>query len=507
MTVYLVGAGPGDSELVTVRGERLLRSAVAVVYDRLVADRLIGLAAGAELHDVGKRPGGKVRQEQINELLVDLGSRFASGVVVRLKGGDPYTFGRGGEEALALEAAGIAYEVVPGVSAVNGVLAYAGIPLTHRGLAASYTVVTGHGADGSASGGPVPVDWDAVARVGGTVVVLMGVEHRAEIAARLVQGGRKPSTPVAVIERGTLSSQRTIRTTLDGLADTEPETPATIVIGEVASLDLAFFERRPLFGWAVAVTRTRLQASELSIALADAGAVAIEVPTIGLAPPSDGGTALDAALARLDAYAWVVFTSPNAVDPVFERVRDARAFGAARVAAIGPGTARALRARGIEADLVPERFVAEALADAFPPAGSAGARALLPRAAVARDVVPAALEAKGYAVDVVEAYRTIRPEVSAALAEDVGRADAVTFTSSSTVTGWLELLGAGAVPPVVACIGPITAATARAAGIEVSVEAPVHSIPGLVNALASFAAAGGGPTRPGGSPGAPGQAR
>ena len=493
MTVYLAGAGPGGAELVTLRAEQLLRRAAAVVYDRLVAAPLIALAEGAELYDVGKRPGGKVRQEQINELLVELGRRFPSGVVVRLKGGDPYTFGRGGEEALALKAAGVAFEVVPGISAVNGVLAYAGIPLTHRGLSASYTVVTGHGADGSASGGPVPVDWDAVARVGGTVVVLMGVEHRAEIASRLVAGGRKPSTPVAVIERGTLPTQIVTRTTLERLADTEADSPATIVIGEVAALDLGFLEQRPLFGWRVVVTRTRHQASELSSALAEVGAAPVEVPLIAIEPPADGGAALTAALGRLESFAWFVFSSPNAVGPVFARLRDARSLAGTRVAAIGPGTAAALRERGVEADLVPESFVAEALAEAFPPPAAAGDRVLLPRAAVARDVLPAALGRKGYVVEVAEAYRTVRPPLADDVVASVSGADAVTFTSSSTVTGWLETFGAERLPPVVACIGPVTAATARAAGIEVSLQAEQHTIAGLVQALASFAGTGGRP--------------
>ena len=260
MTVYLVGAGPGDPGLVTVRGAELMACAGAVVHDRLVSPAVLRLACSAELYDVGKRPGAAadrssagIRQAEINALLTELGRRLD--VVVRLKGGDPYVFGRGGEEALALEAAGIEYEVVPGVSAINGVPAYAGIPLTHRGMSASFTVVTGHGADGTASGGPAPVDWDALGHLGGTLVVLMGVEHRAEIAARLMAGGRKPSTPVAVVEQGTLPGQRTTRTTLACLGELEAVAPATIVVGEVASLELSWYESKPLFGWRVAVTR------------------------------------------------------------------------------------------------------------------------------------------------------------------------------------------------------------------------------------------------------------
>ena len=503
MTVYLVGAGPGDAGLITVRGAELLGRAGAVVFDRLVHPSLLERApAGAELHDVGKRPGGRASQQTINELLVDLGRRHD--VVVRLKGGDPFVFGRGGEETLALVSANVPFEVVPGVSAVNGVPAYAGIPLTHRGLSPAFTVVTGHGADGTASGGPLPVDWDALAKVGGTIVILMGVEHRAEISARLIAGGRKPSEPVAVIENGTLSSQTTTRTTLGALGDAEVGAPATVVVGEVAALDLAWFTTRPLLGWRVAITRTREQASQLSVALSEAGAEPIEVPTIALAGPSDGGAALSAAAGRLSSYSWVVFTSTNAVARLFGEIADARAFGQAKVAAIGDATARALSERGIVADLVPGQFVSEALADAFPlpatgsTAGGARARSsvervLLPRAAAARDVLPRALEAKGYEVDVVEAYRTVRPQPNPALAASLRSADAVTFTSSSTVAGWLELFGAAALPPVVGCIGPITAATARDAGLVVSFEAEEHSIPGLVAALVRYAASAGRP--------------
>ena len=492
MTVYLVGAGPGDAGLLTVRGAELPGRADAVVFDRLVHPRLLALAPpGCEHHDVGKRPRERASQAAINELLVELGRRHD--VVVRLKGGDPFIFGRGGEETLPLASAHIPFEVVPGVSAVNGVPAYAGIPLTHRGLSTAFTVVTGHGADGTASGGPVPVDWDVLAKVGGTIVILMGVEHRAEISERLVAGGRKPSEPVAVIENGTLATQRTTRTTLGALGDADVGAPATVVVGEVAALDLAWFSTRPLLGWRVAVTRTREQASQLSAALAEAGAEAIEVPTIAIADAADGGAGLRAAAGRLSTYAWVVFTSANAVGRLVAEIADARAFGRAKVAAIGDGTAKALRTAGIVADLVPGQFVAEALAEEFPPPSEAGERVLLPRAAVARDILPAALSALGYEVDVVEAYRTVRPEPQPGVADAVRSAHAVTFTSSSTVTGWLALFGSELVPPVVGCIGPITAATAREAGIAVSFEAEEHSIAGLVGALTRYAAGTGRP--------------
>jgi uroporphyrinogen III methyltransferase/synthase len=492
VTVYLVGAGPGDAGLLTLRGADLLGRADAVVHDRLVHHKMLAtVPPTAELHDVGKRPGERASQADINELLVGLAKRFQHGVVVRLKGGDPYIFGRGGEEALALQVEGLAFEVVPGVSAPNGVLAYAGIPLTHRGVSAGFTVVTGHGSDGTVSGGPVPVDWDALARLGGTIVILMGVEHRAEIAERLVSGGLKPSTPVAIIENGTLANQRTTKTTLGGLGATDAGAPATIVVGDVVSIDLSWFATRPLFGWTVAITRTRGQASVLGAALSEAGATTIEVPTIEIAEPADGAVALAAGLEGLrnHSYRWVVFTSQNAVDSVFNHVRDARAFADTNVASVGDATASALRARGVVADLVPGRFSGAALAAAFPVATAQGERVLLPRAAEAGDELPATLRAKGYEVDVVEAYRNIRPRLEPAAAEAVRGADAVTFASSSSVTGFLELLGRDNLPPVVACIGPVTAGAARAAGIEVAVEAADASVAGLVRGLEAYAAA------------------
>ncbi|MGO9558117.1 MAG: uroporphyrinogen-III C-methyltransferase [Acidimicrobiales bacterium] len=487
MTVYLVGAGPGDPGLLTLRAAELLARADVLVHDRLVDERVLALApSNARRHDVGKRPGGAIRQDEINELLVSLAGQHSC--VVRLKGGDPYVFGRGGEEALALQAAGVDFEVVPGVSSVNGVLAYAGIPVTHRGLATSYCVVTGHGADGSASGGPVPVDWEALARVGGTIVVLMGVAHREEISKRLIDAGRDSKTPVAIVEHGTLGGQRTLRTTLGALAATDPGTPAIIVIGAVASLDLAWFERKPLLGWRVIVTRSRDQASVLARCLAEEGALPIEVPTIEIAEAADGGAALRASLDHLGSFDWVAFSSANAVRRVFGELRDARALGGVRVAAVGAATAAALREHGIVTDLVAEVAVAEGLARAFDPAPPGGASVLLPQAAGARDVLAAGLTALGYRVETVEAYRTIHPALDELTAGLVDGADAITFSSSSTVEGYLAAFGLGAVPPVVASIGPVTTETAKAHGIGVAVQARAASVEGLVEALVEFAA-------------------
>jgi uroporphyrinogen III methyltransferase/synthase len=341
------------------------------------------------------------------------------------------------------------------------------------------------------------VDWDALGRLGGTLVLLMAVGPRAEIAERLVRAGRPPTTPVLVVENGTLPDQRSVRTTLAGLATAGVSPPATIVIGDVAGLDLGWFEHLPLLGRRVVVTRSRQQASRLVAALSEQGAAAIELPTTEIREPSDAGAALAAAAAGVGSYDWVVLTSANAVERLFAYLSDARALGGVRVAAIGPGTAAALVERGVAADLVPDRFVAESLLEAFPAPSSRSSRraerVLLPRAAVARDVLPDGLRRAGYEVDVVEAYRTVRPEPDPTLLAAVAHADAVTFTSSSTVTGFLELVGVERVPPVVACIGPVTAETAAEAGISVDVVAAEHSIEGLVSALADHFRDAGGP--------------
>jgi uroporphyrinogen III methyltransferase / synthase len=480
VTVYLVGAGPGDPGLLTLRGAEVLRRADVVIYDRLSVASLLDLAPpGAERVSVGKAPGHpSLPQEEINALLVERGK--AGQEVVRLKGGDPFVFARGGEEAAALLEAGVDFEVVPGITSALAVPAYAGVPITQRGVASAFTVVTGHEGTGAVPG----IDWDALARVGATIVVLMGAATRGVVAQRLMTGGMSPDTPVAAVTWGTRPDQRSLRTTLARLADEPVESPAVIVIGAVAEADLHWFENRPLFGRRVVVTRAREQASELVERLAGLGAETVELPVIEIDEPADGGAALSGAAARLTGYQWVAFTSANAVERFFAALEaggaDTRAFGGVRVAAIGPGTAAALATRGLRADLVPDRYVAEAVVEAFP---EGPGRVLLPRAAVARDALPAGLRAKGWNVDVVEAYRTRlgrpTPQALAAARE----ADAVTFTSSSTVTNFLEVAGREGVPPVVVCIGPVTAATAEGAGLTVSVVAEEHTIEGLVRAL------------------------
>jgi uroporphyrinogen III methyltransferase/synthase len=484
VTVYLVGAGPGDPGLLTVRAAEVLRSAQVVVHDRLVEPGLLDLAAGAERIDVGKAPGGPVDQEQINQILIERG-RVADRVV-RLKGGDPFVFGRGGEEALALAAAGVAFEVVPGITSAIAVPAYAGVPVTHRGLATSFTVVTGH----SRFSVDQETNWEALAAAGGTIVVLMGVAHRGRIAERLMAGGLAADTPVAAVRWGTRPDQTSVRTTLGALGDTPLEPPVTLVIGAVAGLDVGWYENRPLFGRSVVVTRAREQASALSDQLRRLGAQPLEVPTIAVGPPSDGGAALAAAVARLGAghYDWVVFTSANAVTRTLELVRDARSLGLTRVAAIGPGTTAELARRWLVPDLVPARSVAEGLLEAWPAArrggrDGGGGRILLPRAEVGRDVFPDGARAAGWEVDVVPAYRTVMGQVGPAVLDAAIAADAICFTSASTVDNYLAVAGPDAVPPVVACIGPATATRARDHGIAVTVVADDHSIPGLVAAL------------------------
>lgn len=492
MTVYLVGAGPGDPDLITVRGARLLAGADVVVHDRLSAAGLLDLAPpAAELVDVGKTPRGpSVPQEEINRLLVTHGR--AGRQVVRLKGGDPYVFARGAEEAAALRDAGVDYEVVPGITSAIAAPAAAGIPVTLRYSSTSFTVVTGHE---DPAKGRTDVDWEAVARVGGTIVVLMGVAHLREIVARLRAGGLDADTPAAAVRWGTRPDQSTVRATLGTLADHDLRAPATIVIGEVARQRLDWFERRPLFGRTVVVTRARAQAGELSDRLRHLGAEVVEVPTIEVVDPADGGAALDAAVARLHTYDWVVLTSPNGARRLAGRLRDARDLGAARLAAIGPGTAAALAGHRLVADLVPERYVAESLLAAFPDPPPSGGRVLLARAAVARDVLPDGLRARGWEVDVVEAYRTEAVPLDAGDRTRIAAADAVTFTSSSTVQSFVAAGGAEVVPPLVVAIGPVTAATARGAGLEVAVESPVHTLDGLVDALVG-ALAEADPTRP-----------
>lgn len=493
MTVYLVGAGPGDPALITVRGAELLARADVVVHDRLSAVELLRLAPDdAELIDVGKTPGAaSVPQDDINRLLVEHGLTGAT--VVRLKGGDPYVFARGGEEAAALARSGVEYEVVPGITSAIAVPAAAGIPVTRRYSSTSLTIVTGHEdpAKDLAS-----VDWGAIAKVGGTIVVLMGMSHLHDICRRLIDGGLPPDTPAAAIRWGTRPTQTVVRSTLGALdADVHAAglgSPATVVVGDVAGERLDWFERRPLFGRRVVVTRTREQASELSSRLAELGADVTEAPTILVAAPLDGGAGLRDAIGRLAPGDWVVVTSPNGAARFCEAVAevggDGRRLGGVRLAAIGPGTAAVLASRFLHADLVPSRFVAEGLVEDFPEAPAQGSRrVLLARAEVARDVVPEGLAAKGWDVEVVVAYRTVPADLDPSVLDRLADAELVTFMSSSSVERFVETYGRAALPHAVASIGPVTSTTAARLGIAVDVEADPHNLDGLVSAVLDWA--------------------
>jgi uroporphyrinogen III methyltransferase/synthase len=487
VTVYLVGAGPGDPGLMTARALELIAAADVIVHDRLIpAAALDGARPDAELLYAGKEGGGpSVAQEDIERLLLERGA--AGREVVRLKGGDPFVFGRGGEEAEALRAAGIAFEIVPGITAGVAAPAYAGIPVTHRDAASAVAFVTGHEDPAKADSA---LDWGALAAFPGTLVVYMGVRRLAAIAHGLIAAGRPQSEPAAVIERGTLPGQRVATGTLGSIpeiaAAQDIKAPAVAVFGPVAALrgELAWSESRPLAGLTVAVTRARAQASGLAARLRALGAEALEAPTIRIVPTAGPAP-------ELDRYDLVCLTSPNGVRLLFERLRtagrDARAFAGATVAAIGPGTAAALRDHGLIADVVPERFVAEGLVEAL--AGVPVARALVARAAEARDVLVDALRGRGAEVDVLTLYETVAESVSPAQRETVRASDYVTFTSSSTVRFFFEAVGDGlSADTRLASIGPVTSAALRERGHEPDLEADRHDIDGLIAALVADAA-------------------
>jgi len=487
--VYLVGAGPGDPGLMTRRSLELIASADAILYDRLIPPgALDGARPDAELVYVGKQPGGHtMRQEEINELLVKLGKEGKS--VVRLKGGDPFVFGRGGEEAQELREASIAFEVVPGVTAGVAAPAYAGIPVTHRDEASAVAFVTGHEDPEKPDSA---IDWFALAAFPGTLVLYMGVGNIEGIARRLIEAGRPEDDHVAVIERGTLPGQRTITGILADIdkrvAEMKVRPPAITLIGPVAKLreQLAWIEERPLHGRSVVVTRARAQASGLAARLATLGADVVETPAIRIEPRPVAGE-VRAAAEAIGEYALVCVTSPNGasllMDALDELNKDARALHGATVAAIGPGTAGELARRGIRADIVPERSVAEALVEVLQDVPVTGRRVLVARAAEARDLLPDALRERGAEVDVVALYDTVAEPLSDGQLEQAAAADYVTFTSSSTVRFFGEAGGRVGNGARVVSIGPVTSETAREFGLTVDVEAERHDIDGLVEAL------------------------
>ena len=503
--IYLVGSGPGDPGLFTLKGVRCMEEADAVVYDRLAPEALLGYARPeAERIYVGKKPGNPtMSQEEINDLLVELGR--AGKTAVRLKGGDPYIFGRGGEEALALIEAGLPFEVVPGVTSGVAAPAYAGIPVTHRHVSTSVAFVTGHE---DPTKGRTDVDWTKLANGADTLVLYMGVGRLAEISAGLISAGRAPNTPVACVRWGTVPEQRTVTGTLEDIADRVAEAglkpPAIIVVGEVVALreaGLDWYERRPLFGRQVVVTRARTQAGELSAELESLGASVYEFPTIEISPP-ESFVPLDDAIHNLDSFDWLVYTSINGVEAFVERLRhrglDLRAVPRdAGVAAIGPATAKRLEEAGLRVDVVPGEYRAEALIEALDGGSISGKRVLIPRARVAREVLPEKLREAGAEVVVVPAYRSVPSSAGKdelALRLRSGEIDCVTFTASSTVENFVGAFGAEEAARLlsgtrVACIGPITAGTARRRGLRVDAEADEYTIPGLVEAVTNLLAA------------------
>ena len=503
--VYLVGAGPGDPGLLTARALELIAAADVILYDRLIpSTALDGARAEAEVLFVGKEGGGpSIPQEEPEALILDRAR--AGRTVVRLKGGDPFVFGRGGEEALALREAGISFEIVPGVTSGVAAAAYAGIPVTHRGLATAVALVTGH----TREDGPEEsaLDWPALAAFPGTLVFYMGVRQLPQIAQSLIAAGRPASEPVAVVERGTLPDQRTVTGTLQSIAEIarreQVRAPSITVVGPVAGLAaqlewLQDGDRYPLRGRTVAVTRARAQASGLARALEELGANVVQAPVIRTEP-------LPGPPPELARYDLVCFTSPNAVTALFARLaqtpeepiaasagfhQDARAFAGARLAAIGPGTARALAEHGLLADIVPERSVAESLVQAL--ADVPVERALVARAKEARDVLPDALRARGAEVDVLALYETLAEPLSPAALETARAADYITFTSSSTVRFFLDAVGGPAGlsrETRVVSIGPITSETLREHGLEPQVEAVDHDADGVIQALLADVAA------------------
>jgi uroporphyrinogen III methyltransferase/synthase len=493
--VSLVGAGPGDPGLLTARALELIAEADVILHDRLIpSEALAGARPDAELLFVGKEGGGaSVPQERTEALMVD--RALAGAHVVRLKGGDPFVFGRGGEEARVLRDAGIPFEVVPGITSGIAAPAYAGIPVTHRDHASAVALVTGHSrGDGDGDDQPATaIDWAGLAAFPGTLVFYMGVRQLEHIAESLMAAGRSPDEPAAIVERGTLPDQREVVATLATIAQRAQEEnvrpPSVTVVGSVVALgdELSWRPATPLAGRTVAVTRARAQASGLAQRLRALGAQVIEAPAIRIEP-------LDVTPGDLSGYDLVCFTSPNAVSLLFERLaetgRDARAFAAARVAAIGPGTARALGEHGLVADVVPERFVAEGLVAAL--GEEPVRRALIARPREARDVLADALRAGGAEVDVLVLYATVAEPLPEPALRAVRTSDYVTFTSSSTVRFFLQAVGgAAALAPAVrsVSIGPATSETLREHGLEPDVQAERHDIDGLVEALVRDASA------------------
>ncbi len=485
--VYLVGAGPGDPDLITWKGRKLLAIADSVLYDHLASEHLLELTRkNCERIYVGKKKAVRAYpQEEICAMMIERARRGLT--VVRLKGGDPFIFGRGGEELEALADAGIPFEVVPGVTSPLGIAAYSGVPLTHRSHTKLVTFVTGHDVDG--------IDWSKVGQ-SETLVIFMGIASIREIAREIVAHGRSADTPTIAVRWGTRPDQETVAGTLATIAErieqAQLKPPATVIIGEVVALHDRFnwFEKLPLFGQKIVVTRSSDQAAEFSDRLRALGADAIELPVISIQPPENPAP-LDQAIERLASYDWLIFTSVNGVRFFVDRLdssqHDLRSLKA-RICAIGPATRRAVEDLHLKVDLMPEEYVAESLVKAFSGERLAGQRILLPRAAVARDLIPTQLAKLGAQVDVVEAYRNVVPDDTAARARDIfsgaRKPDWITLTSSSTVKNLLTAAGRHVLEGVrIASIGPVTSETARSNGLKVDAEAKQYTLDGLLAAI------------------------
>ncbi len=494
--VSLVGAGPGDPGLLTLAGRDRLERAGVVVYDRLIDPSLLDYApADAERIYVGKAAAQKsMSQDEINALLIEHGK--AGKRVVRLKGGDPFVFGRGGEEALALVAAGVPFEVVPGITSAVAAPAYAGVPVTHRGVAASFAVVTGHEDDEKPE---TMVDWHSLATAVDTIVVLMGGAALASVATSLIEGGRDAATLCVSIQWGSTTRQRSVAAPLSEIAASVRKSgigsPLLTVIGRVAELrdQIQWFEARPLFGKRVLVTRTRRQASALSDLLRREGAVPIELPALQMIPVATDEQ-MEAVATQLVArrFDWCLFTSTSAVDFIFDYLhrsgRDARAFAGCKLAALGTATAAALAAHGLRADLAASEFTSAGLLESMP-IDIGGLHILLPRAEGGSEELPGGLKSRGAIVEEVVLYDSAVPEATDGEALQTvldGGIEAATFASSSSVRNLKTLLGDDFMrlkETTIACIGPVTAKTAREAGLEVQIEPSTHTIPALVEAL------------------------
>lgn len=495
--VYIIGAGPGDPGLFTIKGLRCLKEADVIIYDYLVNEEIIHQAKeSARLIYAGKKGGEHtLPQDEINRLLLEEARQ--GNVVARVKGGDPFIFGRGGEEAEILAQSGIPFEVVPGVTSAAAVPAYAGIPLTHRGHTSTVAFVTGHEDATKEESG---IDWECLAGIG-TVVFLMGVKNLGRITANLMAHGKHADTPAALIRWGTTEDQETLIGTISDIARKAEERhfspPAVLVVGSVVDLRsvLNWYETKPLFGKGIVITRPEAQAEEFASLLHAQGARVIHFPTIKIVPPVsyDG---LDQAIAELSAYQWIIFTSANGVVFFLRRLkelgRDIRDLKELRICTIGPATAAQLEHLGIRVDLVPDEFISEGVVKAFERINLRRSRILLPRAETARDLIPEGLAKLGTKVDVVTAYRTVNSGKDKSELENLmneGKVDVITFTSPSTVQNFMEIMGRDYVTPKgvkIACIGPVTAAAVKKAGIPVDIIQERYTIPGLVETLTAF---------------------